>query len=355
MVTKPPEEGGPIVLHEDPDTGDRLLPYVGKDGVQVDLRVGGETFWATQSQMAEMFGVTRQTITRHLKNIYAEGELEPEATSTENVLVGPDGKRRETYLYNLNATISVGYRIGSRQGTLFRIWATEKLVQYLTKGFAIDAERLKAPGDQDRIAELRDLVRDIRAAEANVYAELRRICAMCQDYDPASEAARQFYTRMQAKLYWAVVSHTPSMVLVERADADVENMGLRTWPKTDIRQQDAIVAKNYLGDRELHELNRLTTILLDIFEDQLDIGRLTMMSEAEDLLDAQLRGLSRAVLSHGGSVKSETAVAHAKAEYKKFDEKRRLLRAAQKADELANLRASEKALPKPKKARPKKS
>jgi hypothetical protein len=346
MMTSDPDDttGNGADEPPDHDTGDRFLPYVGKTGVEVSLRVQGDTFWASQAQMAEMFGISRSGITRHIGRIISEGELTEEGNV--HLMYITKGKK-PTKLYSLNMMISVGYRVESKQGTLFRIWATDKLVQYLTKGFVVDAPRLKEPGAADRVAELRDIIRDIRASEANVYAELRRICALCSDYDPASEDARKFYQRMQAKLYWAVVSYTPAMVLKDRADAEQPNMGLQFWPKENIRQEDAVVAKNYLAGAELEELNRLTTILLDIFDDQLKIGKLTLMSEAETLLDAQLKNLSRAVLTHGGSVSADDAKAHARAEYKKFDERRRALRTESRHAELAELKSTGAALPKP--------
>lgn len=343
------DQNGPIQLTENPSTGDRFLVYQTKDGVRIELRVDGDTFWATQQQMADAFGVTRPNVNQHIQNIFREGELSESAVCKESLLTARDGKSYQTKLYDLNALISVGYRVGGPLGTAFRIWATDKLLRYLTKGFVVDTERLKATGNHDRVAELRDIIRDIRSAEANVYAELRRICSMCRDYDPKSSEAHQFYSHMQAKLYWAVISHTPSMVLRERADARAPAMGLQTWPKADIRQADAVVAKNYLRDTELRELNRLTTILLDIFDDQLEIGRLTRMAEAEAMLDAQLRNLNRAVLTHGGSVSHDDAEAYVKKEYKKFDEKRRLLRVEETAKELAALKTIGRGLPKARK------
>lgn len=345
------DAAGPVHLIEDGDTGDRLLVYATERGTQVELRVMGDMFWATQAQMAAMFGVTPQNISMHLRNIFNEGELVEASVCKEDLHTGRDGKRYNTKFYDLNALISVGYRIESRQGTMFRIWATDKLMQYMTKGFVIDAPRLKEPDQQDRVAELRDIIRDIRASEANVYAELRRICAMCQDYDPKAEQSRKFYKHMQAKLYWAVVSHTPAMVLKDRADARAPNMGLQTWPRENIRQEDALNAKNYLADRELQELNRLTSILLDIFEDQLDIGKLTLMSEAEALLDGQLRSLNRNVLKHGGKVSTEDAMKHAKAQYALFDTKRREARRIATEQILSQIKATEDALPKPKRSR----
>lgn len=337
-------DAGQFAAEEPYDTGDRFLPYVGKTGVEVSLRIGGDTFWASQAQMAEMFGISRSGVTRHIGRITAEGEL-PEEGNVQLMYITKG--RKATKLYNLNMMISVGYRVESKQGTLFRIWATDKLVQYLTKGFVIDAPKLKEPGANDRVAELREIIRDIRASEANIYAELRRICALCTDYDPASDEARKFYQNMQAKLYWAVVSHTPSMVLMNRADAELPNMGLQTRPTANIRQEDAVVAKNYLAGAELDELNRLTTILLDIFDDQLKLGKLTLMSEADALMDTQLKNLSRVVLKGGGTVGADDARAHAKAEYKKFDDRRRALRVQEKQQELAALKEAALALPKP--------
>jgi hypothetical protein len=340
------EKETPVTLIEDEASGDRFLVYSAQNGVQVELQVAGDTFWATQAQMAEAFGITRPNITMHLQNIFKEGELLESAVCKESLLPARDGKLYQTKLYDLNALISVGYRVSGPLGTAFRIWAIDKLVQYLTKGFVVDARRLKEPGNQDRIAELREIIRDIRAAEANVYAELRRICSMCQDYDPKSDASHQFYARMQAKLYWAVTSQTPAMILYKRAEASEPNMGLQTWPKDEIRQTDATTAKNYLASGELQELNRLTTILLDIFDDQLKIGKLTLMSEAAALLDAQLKNLNRQVLRDGGRVSHQAAEARAKLEYQKFDTKRREVRAVEKQRELAALKALETTMPK---------
>lgn len=332
----------PVHLIEDEKTGDRFLVYGSDKGLRLDIRYEGETLWMTQAQIAELFGRERSVITKHISNILDEGELD-EATSVQKMHTT---QGRPAALYNLDMVISVGYRVSSARATLFRRWATEKLVQFATKGFVIDSARLKETGAADRIAELREIIRDIRAAEANVYAELRRICAMCQDYDPADSRAREFYQRMQAKLFWAVTAQTPSMILADRADADVDHMGLQTWPKDEIRQQDALVAKNYLSEREIKELNRLTTILLDIFEDQLDIGRLTLMSEASALLDQQLKNLNRAVLSHGGNMRHADAETKAKAEYQKFDAQRRAQRRLETERQLAELKQSDKALPK---------
>ncbi len=335
----------PLSLVEDVDTGHRFLIYATKSGTRIDLQVDNDSFWASQAQMAETFGVTRQNVTIHLQNIFKEGELLEEAVCKESLRTGPDGKSYRTKIYDINAVISVGYRVGGALGTAFRMWATDKLVQYLTKGFVVDAQRLKQADNLDRISELREIIRDIRASEANVYAELRRICAFCQDYDPSSETARTFYARMQAKLFWAVTAHTPSQILSSRPDSTMLNMGLTNWSKDDIRQSDAVIAKNYLGNSEIKELNRLTTILLDIFDDQAEIGKLVLMAQASALLDLQLRNLGRTVLSHGGNVTHADAEASAKAEYRRFDERRRAARLEDQKRELAALAAAGRAIP----------
>ena len=253
---------------------------------------------------------------------------------------------RPVALYSLDMVISVGYRASSAQATMFRRWATGVLVQFARKGFVVDAPRLKQPENVDRVAELREIIREIRSDEANVYRELRTICAMCQDYDGSTEAAREFYQHTQAKLVYAVTSHTPAEIVAERADHKAENMGLQTWHQDNIRKTDVAVSKNYLAEPEIKELNRLTTILLDIFEDQLEIGRLIVMQDAQDLLDRQLRQLSRVVLLTGGSVKASAAKRIAETQYKKFDKRRKRERQREADERLAALTKEAKSLPK---------
>lgn len=312
-------EQEPIHLVEDESTGDRFLVYDSGKGARLDIRFEGETLWMTQEQIARLFGRERTVVTKHLANIFSDGELD-EATCVQFLHTSLG---RPPALYNLDAVISVGYRVSSAQATLFRRWATGVLVQFARSGFVVDKVRLKSPADIDRIAELRDIVRDIRSDEANVYRELKRICSLCQDYDPVSGRASTFFQQTQAKLVYAVVSKTPSEVLVERADHRQPAMGLTNWPNERIRKQDVSVSKNYLAEGEIRELNRLTTILLDIFEDQADIGRLVVMDDASRLLDAQLHGLGRNILRSGGSVDRRNAVDHAEREYGKFDANRK--------------------------------
>ncbi|MEO3997255.1 RhuM family protein [Mesorhizobium sp. CAU 1732] len=339
---------GPVRLVEDAETGDRFLVYAAKSGPRLDIRFEGETLWMTQAQIAELFGVDRSVVTKHLSNLYQEGELEAEGTSAKIAQVRFEGARQITRLlehYNLDAVISVGYRVSSGQATVFRRWATSVLVQFAKKGFVVDAARLKQPDNSGRIAELRDIIRDLRSDEANLYRELRNICAMCQDYDPASSAAHEFYRRTQANLVFAVTSHTPAEIVADRADHAAEHMGLQTWPNDNIRKTDVAVSKNYLTPPEVRELNRLTTILLDIFEDQLDLGRLVIMQDAQDLLDRQLEQLGRPVLRSGGSTKSSDARRKAEAEYEKFDQSRKIERQNDADGRIAALAKEAKGLP----------
>lgn len=338
----------PVHLQEDEATGDRFLVYGTDNGVKIELRYEGDTLWLTQPQVAELFGVTRQSVNAHINNIYEEGELDREATCKEILQVRDEGGRevsRKALIHNLDAIIAVGYRVSTKQGTLFRRWATDKLVQFATRGFVIDAPRLKNPDYQDRIAELREIIRDIRSDEANVYRELKSICAMCQDYDGGSDEWQSFYKNTQAKLVYAVCSNTPAEIIKARANAAADNMGLQTWPNDNIRKSDAIVSKNYLATAEIKELNRLTTILLDIFEDQMDIGRLKMMSEAEALLDSQLSNLGRLVLRSGGRVSMSDAKRHAESQYEKFKVNQKAVRHAHADAAIKQLKNDQKTLP----------
>jgi hypothetical protein len=344
----------PVHLQEDEATGDRFLVYGTDSGLHLDIRYEGDTLWMTQQQIAELFGVSRQGVNSHLNNIYDEGELEREPTCKEILQIREEGGRkvsRKTLIHNLDAVIAVGYRVSTKQGTLFRKWATEKLVQFATKGFVIDVPRLKRPESRDRIRELRDIIRDIRSDEANVYRELRSICAMCQDYDGQSEEWRNFYKNTQAKLIYAVCSNTPAEVVKHRADAHEPNMGLTNWQNENIRKSDVTIAKNYLAEREIAELNRLTTILLDILEDQMDIGRLKLMAEASALLDEQLRGLGRVVLNRGGRVSMTDAKAHAERQYEKFKTALATQRHEEADKMIAEIKSTMKALPRDKKSR----
>lgn len=335
-------ESEPVQLVEDIATGDRFLVYGTDRGLRLDIRYAGDTLWMTQAQIGQLFGRDVSTISRHIANVLQEGELD-EATSLQKVQTTTG---RPATVYSLDMVISVGYRVSSAQATVFRRWATAVLVQFARRGFVVDSVRLKQPENTDRIAELREIIRDIRSDEANVYRELRQICSMCQDYDSTTKSSREFYQRMQAKLVYAVTSHTPSEIVASRSNHEAENMGLQTWHGDAIRKSDTAVSKNYMTETEIKELNRLTTILLDIFEDQLDLGRLVVMEDAQNILDQQLQQLGRTVLRTGGQVKSSEAKRIAETHYEAFKTKRKLERQKAADEQIAALAREAKKLPK---------
>ena len=331
----------PVHLPEDAETGDRFLVYGTDKGLRLDIRYEGDTLWMTQAQIGQLFGRDVSTISRHIANVFEEGELN-KSTSLQKVQTTTG---RPATLYNLDMVISVGYRVSSAQATVFRRWATSVLVQFAKKGFVVDAPRLKLSENVDRIAEFREIIRDIRSDEANVYRELRSICAMCQDYDGSSDDWQEFYRNTQAKILYAVTTHTPAEIIRTRADAKTPNTGLTNWPNDNIRKHDVATSKNYLADAEIKELNRLTTILLDIFEDQLDIGRLLVTDDARKLLDQQLKSLNRTILTRGGRVKMADAKKHAEREYEIFSANRKLERQKEADQTIAELKAVGKDLP----------
>jgi hypothetical protein len=303
-------------------TGDRLLVYGTDSGVKIDVRYQGDNLWMTQKQMSDLFGRDISVISRHVTNVLAEEEL-PEEGNLQKMQIGPG---KPTTLYSVDMVISVGYRVSSKQATQFRMWATERLKEIVLKGWSIEAQRLKRPEENNRITELRDTIRDIRASEANIYREVRSICAMCRDYDPHSESWRNFYAGMQNKLLWAVTQMTGPELIMQRANADHPNMGLRSWANDNLRKSDVTIANNYLAEAEIKDKNRFTTMLLDYFEDQLEQGRLVTMEEAELKMDDFIKFNNRPLLRNMGVVKRSKADAHAEAQYQIFDQKRRALR-----------------------------
>jgi hypothetical protein len=328
-----------VPLIEDAETGHRFLVYATERGVDVELLYGGDTFWASQAQMADMFGVQVPAISKHLKNIFDEGELEEATTFSILESVGSTGQPYKTKIYHLNAVISVGYRVTSKQGTLFRVWATDKLVQILTKGFYIDQRKLK--GQPDRLAELRRIIQDIRADEVNMYAELRRILAMCKDYEPGSSACTLFFATFQNRLLYAITGSTASVLVIKRADAANPNMGLQSWSGDHPLQDDALTGKNYLGRLELQDLNRLVSMVLDFFEDQVERGWLVSLHEADEKLTEILTVNKRKMLPDGPRATLTQRDRHGKAQYSIFDQERREVR---KTSALADLNHAAKTL-----------
>lgn len=333
----------PVNLVEDETTGDRFLVYATGKGHRIDIQYMGDELWMTQAQIAELFGRDQSVISRHISSVFSSDELSEDSNMQK---VHSANSTKPVSIYSLDMVISVGYRVSSQKATVFRQWATQVLVQFATKGFVVDSIRLKNPENMDRVRELRDILKDIRSDEANVYRELQQICATCADYEGGTIQAINFFKKMQSKLIFAVVSSTPAELIHGRADAGEPNMGLTSWRNDNIRKSDVTISKNYLADGELRELNSLTTILLDVFDLQLQAGRLVYMHEAEKLLDRQLTGLDRVVLDNAGSVSKKTADIYAHQQYEVWKEKQKQLR-HKKADLVIKQIAKEvKSLPK---------
>jgi hypothetical protein len=236
----------PVQITEDEQTGDQFLLYIAEDGVRAEFRFQDQTLWMTQAQIAEFFGRDRSVITKHINNILVDLELSEES-NVQKLHIARSTK--PVSIYSLDMVISVGYRVTqSKQATLLRRWATTTLVKFATSGFVIDKKRLSQADNFDRLKELREIIRDIRSSEANVYREIRNICAMCLNYDGRSKQARSFYAAVQNKLLWAVTSQTAPEIIVSRADARKPNMGLETWPNANIRKADVTIAHNYLAE-----------------------------------------------------------------------------------------------------------
>jgi hypothetical protein len=322
-----PNANSPVVIGQGDEavTGDRLLVYGTDKGIKIDVRYQGDNLWMTQKQMSELFGRDVSVISRHVANVIEEEEL-PEKGNLQKMQIGPG---KPTTLYSVDMVISVGYRVSSKQATQLRIWATERLKEIVLKGWSIDTDRLKRPEEHNRITELRETIRDIRASEANIYREVRSICAMCRDYDPQSENWRNFYAGMQNKLLWAITQMTGPELIMQRANADHPNMGLRTWANDNLRKSDVTIANNYLAEPEIKDKNRFATMLLDYFEDQAEQGRLVTMAEAEQKMNEFIKFNNRPLLPHMGSVKRSKADSHAEGQYQIFDEKRRAIRQQQ--------------------------
>lgn len=249
----------------------QLILYTSEDGQShIQLRAEGGTVWLSQLEMAELFNATKQNISLHLKNLFAEGELDPAATVKESLTVQTEGKRRvgrSLTLYNLDAILAVGYRVRSPRGVQFRRWASTVLKEYLLKGFVMDDERLKNPdGRPDYFDEMLERIRDIRASEKRFYQKVRDLFALSSDYDKSDAANRQFFAAVQNLLLYAVTHKTAAEIVMARANPDDPHFGLFSWKGAQIHQQDIVVAKNYLNENEIDTLNRLVVIFLETAE-----------------------------------------------------------------------------------------
>jgi len=292
-----------------------FLLYQTEDGeTRIEVRLQDETVWMTQAAMADLYQTTPQNITIHLKAIYGEGELEEAATCKEYLQVQPEGLRkvsRGRKFYSLPAIIAVGYRVRSLRGTKFRRWATERLNEYLVKGFTMDDDRLKAGVNigSDYFDEMLERIRDIRSSEKRFYQKIRDIYKLAVDYDPKAEETLEFFRIVQNKLHFAISGKTAGEIISERADASRPNMGLTSWKGVKVRKGDVSIAKNYLNAEEIEGLNRIVTMYLDYAEDQAKRHHQIFMRDWRKKLDAFLQFNERDILTNAGKV-SKTVADH---------------------------------------------
>lgn len=311
-----------------PNESDFLF-YQGNGGtIKVQIILGDETVWVTQSSMADIFGTTKQNISEHIINIYNSSELEEAATVRKILTVQIEGDRevkREVNFYNLDVIISVGYRVNSYKATKFRVWATSVLKEYMIKGFALDDERLKQGKElfgKDYFSELLERIREIRASERRFYQKITDIYAQCSiDYDPQSPITNEFYAIVQNKIHYAITHHTAAEIINERVDSKKDNMGLTTWknaPEGKILKGDISIAKNYLNKKELSEMNSFVNLYLDFAEMQALRQKKMKMSDWILKLDDVLKLNEYDILKNAGKIKKKIADQKAEKEFEKF-------------------------------------
>jgi hypothetical protein len=351
LAPRPPD--GQILIYND-------------GGLNLQVRLDGQTVWLTQRLIGELFDVSVPTVNEHLANIYDEEELDPGATIRKFRIVQTEGNRQVSRLvdhYNLDAIVAVGLRVRSARGTTFRQWAVARLTELLTKGFTLDDERIKAGrtlGD-DYFEELLARIRDIRSSERHFYQKITDIYATSIDYDKNSPITKEFFATVQNKLHWAIHGHTAAEIVRRRADASKPNMGLTTWknaPAGPVRKTDVSVAKNYLTHEELDALNRIVSMYLDYAEDQARRKKTMRMVEWIAKLDAFLKFNERNILAHAGKVSHQLAEEHAHREFAKYDAERLRLAAAQPTSDfdkvIEEMQRLEQSPPPTPKAKPKK-
>jgi hypothetical protein len=296
-----------------------FLLYQSKDGkLSLETRLDNDTVWLSQKQLAELFQTTVPNINIHLRNIFLEGELELDSVIKDYLITAADGKGYYTKHYNLDAIISVGYRIKSQVATHFRQWATQRLREYIIKGFTMDDERLKERGGGAYFEELLARIRDIRSSEKVFWRKVLDIYATSIDYDPRASVSRDFFRVIQNKMHWASHGHTAAEIIQARADASKPNMGLTNWPGSEPRKADIEVAKNYLDENELNLLNRIVTLYLDFAELQALDRKPMHMQDWITKLNEFLSLSGREVLDHAGKIAHEEAISKARLEYDKW-------------------------------------
>lgn len=319
-----------------------FLLYTNENGeVKVDVLIKDETIWLTINQMAELFGIDKSGISRHIKNVFETGELQEElvvakiATTTQHGAMADKTQTKAVMYFNLDMIISVGYRVNSIRGTHFRIWATKQLTELIRKGFVLDNQKLKNPDNpfgKDYFDELLEQIRDIRSSEKRFYRKITDIYALAVDYEPKAKETREFFKIVQNKLIFAATGHTAAEVIAQRSDATKDNMGLTTFKGSKVRKQDVTVSKNYLNKNELDTLNRIVSMYLDFAELQAKNKRQMFMRDWREKLDAFLQFNGQEILQNAGSITKKIADKLAEETYDTFHQNRQKTEANQLGD-----------------------
>ena len=299
-----------------------LIMYTTEDGItQIQATFDNDTVWLSIDQMAELFQRDKSTISRHIKNIFEEGEYISDSVVANFATTAKDGKTYQVEYYNLDVIISVGYRVKSLRGTQFRIWAMQILKEYMQKGFALDDKRLKELGGGNYFDELLDRIRDIRSSEKVFWRKVLDIYATSIDYNPNAESSIAFFKQVQNKMHWAAHKHTAAEIIYQRADSKKQNMGLTSWAGKEIKKTDVEIAKNYLSDTELDALNKIVTAYLDIAEVRALDHEPMYMKDWLETIDDYLKMTRREILTTAGRISHKQALDKAHDEYKKYKAK----------------------------------
>lgn len=303
------------------DKGQFLLYQTPDGDSQIEVKLQNDTVWLSLDQMAELFQRNKSTISRHIKNVLEDGELEADSVIANFATTATDGKKYSVAYYNLDMIISVGYRVHSYRGVQFRIWATKVLKEYIVKGFAMNDDLLKRVGGGNYFDELLARIRDIRSSEKLFYRKVLEIYALSIDYDPRVEMTQKFFKTVQNKMHYSVHGHTAAEIIYERADAEKDFMGLTTWSGAMPSKPEAEIAKNYLTHEEIKSLNRIVSLYLDFAEMQAEEHRPMYMKDWINILDDFLRISRKDILTHAGKISAKLAKEKADQEYDKFKER----------------------------------